>query len=315
LEKKTITGIMLTLLISSLFAANMVIVTAQEAHDIAVVSVTPSSTLVENGNLINITVVVKNQGDFNETFNLNCTFDENLISTETNITLNSGASKNVTFNWNTTGFYDHTSPQKIAATASTVSGETDTEDNSLVSSSRVRVFVSPYVGIVPHTTVNSNLTIGTNYTVSIYTDYNGSDITGYQFALSYNPNILNGVEVTNGDLIVGGSAMFLPGTFNNNAGELSVTGAFFFMAGEVVPGPGILANVTFTVVGLGRLCHNPRIDSHRTQRMERHRRKNLRYCKPLETRPFPSVARFLSECGCNPRCSCCQRYTLSNNSN
>jgi len=242
---------MLTLLISSLFAANMVIVTAQEAHDIAVVSVTPSSTLVENGNLINITVVVKNQGDFNETFNLNCTFDENLISTETNITLNSGASKNVTFNWNTTGFYDHTSPQKIAATASIVSGETDTEDNTLVSSSRVRVFISPYVGIVPHTTVNSNLTIGTNYTVSIYTDYNGSDITGYQFALSYNPNILNGVEVTNGDLIVGGSAMFLPGTFNNNAGELSVTGAFFFMAGEVVPGPGILANVTFTVVGLG----------------------------------------------------------------
>jgi parallel beta-helix repeat protein len=284
LEKKTVTGILLALLIFSILAANMIVVAAQEKHDVAVVNVTPSATLVEKGNLVNISVVVENQGDFTETFTLNCTYDENLIEpvhvwgenvtpynvtygsknrtlTLHNVTLASGVSQNVTFNWNTTEFwyytpvssppYPITFPQKIAATASTVSGETDTEDNSLVSSSRVRVFVSPYVGIVPHTTVNSNLTIGTNYTVSIYTDYNGSDITGYQFTLSYDPNILNGVEVTNGDLIVGGSAMFLPGTFDNTAGELSITGAFFFMAGEVVPGPGILANVTFTVVGLG----------------------------------------------------------------
>jgi hypothetical protein len=268
--------------IISILSTNMVGVTvAQTEHDIAILSVTPSPTLVEKGNLVNITVVVENQGDFNETFTLNCTFDENLIEpvhvwgenvtpydidlgaipprnlTLYNVTIASGVSKNVTFNWNTTGFYDHTSPQKIAATASTVSGETDTEDNSLVSSNRVRVFSSPYVGIVPHTTVNSNLTIGTNYTVSIYTDYNGSDITGYQFELSYNPNILNGVEVTNGDIITNatnsslGAYYFQSGTFNNTAGTLSLTGGFFFLAGDVVPGPGILANVTFIVVGLG----------------------------------------------------------------
>jgi hypothetical protein len=279
--------------IISILSTNMVGVTvAQAEHDIAILSVTPSSTLVEEGNLINITVVVKNQGDFNETFTLNCTFNENLIEpvhvwgenvtpydidlgsipprnlTLYNVTIASGVSKNVTFNWNTTGFWDYTSsppifpfdtafPQKIAATASTVSGETDTEDNTLVSSNRVRVFSSPYVGIVPHTTVNSNLTIGTNYTVSIYTDYNGSDITGYQFELSYNPNILNGVEVTNGDIITNatnsslGAYYFQSGTFNNTAGTLSLTGGFFFVAGDVVPGPGILANVTFIVVGLG----------------------------------------------------------------
>jgi len=232
--------------IISTLSTNMVGVTvAQAEHDIAILSVTPSPTLVEKGNLINITVVVKNQGDFNETFTLNCTYDENLIEpvhvwgenvtpydidlgsipprnlTLYNVTLASGVSQNVTFNWNTTGFWDHTSPQKIAATASIVSGETDTEDNSLVSSNRVRVFVSPYVGVVPHTTVNSNLTIGTNYTVSIYTDYSGSDITGYQFDLSYNPNILNGVEVTNGDLITNatnsslGAYYFQSGTFEN----------------------------------------------------------------------------------------------------
>jgi hypothetical protein len=103
--------------------------------------------------------------------------------------------------------------------------------------------------------VNSSLTVGTDYTVSIYTDYNGSDITGWQFDLSYNPNILRGVEVTNGDLITNathpGEAQFIPGKFNNVIGELSITSAFFFSAGNVTSGPGILANVTFTVAGLG----------------------------------------------------------------
>jgi parallel beta-helix repeat protein len=43
----------------------------------------------------------------------------------------------------------------------------------------------------------------------------------------------------------------MPGTFDNTAGTLSLTGAFFFTAGDVAPGPGTLANVTFEVVGTG----------------------------------------------------------------
>jgi PKD repeat protein len=93
-----------------------------------------------------------------------------------------------------------------------------------------------------------------SFTIAIKTDYSGDDITAYQFTLSYDPSILNGVSVTNGDLIVDGSAMFLPGTFDNTAGKLSLTGAFFFFTippPEVASGPGTLANVTFTVVGYG----------------------------------------------------------------
>jgi len=226
-----------------------------EDHDIAVVNVTPSSTLVKKGDLTDITVVVENQGNFTETFNLNCTYKESLIDTPVNITLASGESRNVTFSWNTTGSWDHSSPQKITASASTVPGETDTEDNTLVSPIRVRVFESPYVAVVPHSTVNTNLTIGTTYKVSIITDYNGSDITGWQLTIGYNPNILHGVEVTNGDLITNathpGDALYLPGTFNDTTGTLSQTAALFFTAGNVISGPGTLANVTFTVVGLG----------------------------------------------------------------
>jgi len=124
----------------------------------------------------------------------------------------------------------------------------------------VSAVVSPYIAVVPETIEDVNLTPGTNFTVSICTDYVGSPlpmgpyvdwIWGYQFALSYNPGVINVVEVVNGDLIVGGSAQFMPGPFDNVAGELSRTVGVFQEGGEVTSGPGTLANVTFTVVGEG----------------------------------------------------------------
>jgi len=71
----------------------------------------------------------------------------------------------------------------------------DNETLSNTASKLVRVappLVSPYIAVVPHSTVNPDLTPGMSYTVSIYTDYDGTDITMYEFALSYNPNVLHG---------------------------------------------------------------------------------------------------------------------------
>ncbi len=117
--------------------------------------------------------------------------------------------------------------------------------------------VYPALYVEPAMTVNPTLTPGMNFTVSISTNYTGDDVWGWEFTLSYNPNILHGVEVTNGDLITkekDSSAQFIPGTFNNNLGKLSSTCAFFFFLEPPAPltsGPGILANVTFMVVGTG----------------------------------------------------------------
>jgi len=134
----------------------------------------------------------------------------------------------------------------------------------------VSAAVSPYIAVVPETIEDATLTPGKNFTVSIYTDYFGSVdptwdyITGYQFALSYNPSVINGVEVVNGDLIVenpyGNHTKFIAGPFDNVAGELSLTVGYYDEAGEVTQGPGTLANVTFTVVGTG--ASNITIDSH-----------------------------------------------------
>jgi hypothetical protein len=117
----------------------------------------------------------------------------------------------------------------------------------------VSAAVSPYIAVVPESTVDSALTPGMNYTISIYTDYNGSDINGYGFELTYDPNVLEGIEVVNGDLIADGT-MFLSFGFNNTAGRLRFTNNFLFSSSKPRPstsGPGTLANVTFRVVAKG----------------------------------------------------------------
>jgi len=117
---------------------------------------------------------------------------------------------------------------------------------------------SPYIAVIPETIEDTTLTPGKNFTVSIYTDYNGTDIWGWQFSLVYNPLVLQGVSVTNGDLITkakNDNASFTFGTFNNTLGKSSLWTAFFFYMDPAEPyvtsGPGIIANITFTVVGTG----------------------------------------------------------------
>ena len=124
----------------------------------------------------------------------------------------------------------------------------------------VRVLAAEYPAIYvdPPSIIEPTLTPGKNFTISIKTDYTGDDVTAWQLILSYSASIIHGVDVTNGDLITTDkdpSAAFMPGTFDNTAGALSLTGAFFFYMPPAKPavtsGPGTLANVTFTVVGTG----------------------------------------------------------------
>jgi len=263
MRKNLLAASPLLLLVFSLLCANMIGFTVGQAdHDVAVTSVTPSPTSVKAGEVVNVTVVVENQGMESETFNVTAYYDDTVIGIRNVADLASGANATLTFSWNTTSlFYKlawHPGTYTVRTVASTIPGEMDTEDNTLVSFNRVRVFRFPYVGVVPHCTVDTNLTIGTTYTVSIYTDYNGSDITGWQFSLEYDPNVLHGIEVINGDLITNtthpGKARFIPGEFISAAGKLNLTGAYFFLVQEpalLTSGPGILANVTFEVVGVG----------------------------------------------------------------
>ena len=96
-------------------------------HDIVVTSVTASPTTVTVGESISINVTVANQGDLSETFNITVYCNENILDTQTDITLSARANTTLTFSWNTTnvppGNYT------ISAEASVVPDETDTANN------------------------------------------------------------------------------------------------------------------------------------------------------------------------------------------
>lgn len=96
-------------------------------HDIAVINVEPSKTVVCQGYSMKINVTVATQGDLTEIFNLTVYWNSTEIDTE-EITLTSEESTIITFEWNTTGF--DKGNYTIKAIADQVPGETDTGDNT-----------------------------------------------------------------------------------------------------------------------------------------------------------------------------------------
>jgi len=264
MRRKTSGKFIITLLILVLLSMNINLIgvtVAQVTHDVAVVSVTPHLTKVGLGlnDSANLTVVVENQGTEDENFTVtvsygNETIQPTIIDTQNVINQAPNSNETLTFTWDTTGVT--VGRYFFNATASFVSGETDTADNTFISPSDPKTLtantiavVSPYIAVLPRRLVNTTLTAG-EYTVSIYTDYNGSDIWAYEFELTYNPSILNGTEVVNGDLITQGDVSFIAGDFNNTKGKLELTTAYT-TAQTSQTGPGTLATVTFTIVGIG----------------------------------------------------------------
>jgi len=99
-------------------------------HDVAVLNVSSSSTLVYVGDTADINVQVKNQGYFAESFSLTTYYDNNPIQTLTISNLQPGETRSVTFPWNTHGVPVGT--YTLSATADNVLGETNTANNRYV---------------------------------------------------------------------------------------------------------------------------------------------------------------------------------------
>ena len=100
-------------------------------HDVAILSVAPSKDTVYQGQVVNITVVVRNEGTVNETFNVTAKYFNRIIETKTVTNLTRYASTTLVFNWNTEGVpidFNY----EIRAEANPVAGETDIADNTFV---------------------------------------------------------------------------------------------------------------------------------------------------------------------------------------
>jgi len=120
-------------------------------------------------------------------------------------------------------------------------------------------WASPYIMVVPDKILDTAMVPGTTFEVSIYTNYYepaGGEAWSWQFGLAFNPTVLEGVSVRNGDLITAakGPAVFISKGFNNTIGRL--LGAVCYFDHDLPPppttnGPGTFAIVTFRVKGYG----------------------------------------------------------------
>jgi len=97
-------------------------------YDIATSAAVASKTVVGQDYPASVDIVVENQGNFTETFNVTAYANSTVIGSE-NVTLTAGSSATVTFTWDTSGFAKGN--YTISAYAWPVSGETDTADNNV----------------------------------------------------------------------------------------------------------------------------------------------------------------------------------------
>jgi PKD repeat protein len=131
-------------------------VSISEKHDIAIVSITPSSDKVTVGELVSINVTAVNNGTPSESFNIIVYYGNQVIGTISVTSLASGDSKTSTIDWDTTGVAPAT--YTIKAVASTIEGEVDTADNE---------FVGGTITITPQAAVPDSLVYGAIFGAAI----------------------------------------------------------------------------------------------------------------------------------------------------
>ena len=124
------------------------------AHDVAVINIIASQTIVLPGQSIEINVTVENQGGYTESFNVTVCYNLEVIETQL-VSLDPEEYTVLTFTWDTTGVDkgDYT----ISAEATVVAGETDTTDNTKVVESMITVLSQGHdvaiKGVTPSKTV------------------------------------------------------------------------------------------------------------------------------------------------------------------
>ena len=128
---------------------------------------------------------------------------------------------------------------------------------SIASTPTISMYIDPPV------IWDTEMTPGMQFSVDIVVE-NVANLWAYQFWLSFNPDVLQGVSVENGPFLGRDTdprkhpVQVVPGPgFDNEVGELKLFGAFIYFSGEpphdryLADGSGVLATVTFEVADYG----------------------------------------------------------------
>jgi hypothetical protein len=114
---------------------------------------------------LSITVTVTNEGAATENFTLTLYYDTTMIGSQTILALIPGSSQTLVFRWNTTGVT--LGAHSLKAVATTVWGEIDVADNTLVTG-------PVYVDVAPSTTPRSPTTSQPNPPIDSYVEAGGA---------------------------------------------------------------------------------------------------------------------------------------------
>ena len=96
-------------------------------HDVAVTGLTVSPASIPSGGEVSINVAVFNKGSATESFSVSVSYSSTVIGTKEVSALAPGDSETLTFTWETGGVAS--GDYLLTATASTITGEMNTEDN------------------------------------------------------------------------------------------------------------------------------------------------------------------------------------------
>ena len=217
-------------------------------HDLAVLDIAPSATRIIEGETVQINVTVKNEGNVFENATVTLFYDSNIIDTATVIELAPGATEQLTFYWSTAGL--SYGVYTLNASVSTVPGETETVDNA--KSIDVKVGPLAILKVEPslYTAKRLNETFAVNVTISNL--WEGWEIVGIQFRLSYNNTLLEVVNVTAGPFMEQfGDYFFMYYVEEPTDGwpAHTLVGILLLPPWTNFPsGDGVLATITFRVI-------------------------------------------------------------------
>jgi hypothetical protein len=100
--------------------------------------------------------------------------------------------------------------------------------------------------------VSQTVAPGTDFTVDVNIS-NVSDLYGYQFDLTFNPNVIAAVSSSEGSFLAtgGNTTFFIPGTNDNLDGTVSATADTILGPGPGVSGSGEIVAFTFDALKAG----------------------------------------------------------------
>jgi hypothetical protein len=137
--------------------------TSPQLHDVAVTQVTASPTALLPGGIVNIYVIVQDEGTFAEVFTVTVTVNSLVIGLQS-AALNVGSSANLTFAWNTSSFGK--GEYSVSASVSLTPGEVNAGNNVGTANTPVTILVPGHdVAIASLTPLKT--VVGKGYNMSI----------------------------------------------------------------------------------------------------------------------------------------------------